>query len=132
MILLDFVAANICVYFQYLFMHEIMHQYFWRSCFNLRFKINVVVMIIRSLELLLILSEPFRFPPLVYPMIARLENKGCVQPHLFSSYLRLRRVALEARTPKWLSTEGNCFTAVGFPSNPIPVLVCAEHYYSAK
>jgi hypothetical protein len=46
MILLDFVAANICVYFQYLFMHLSMHQYFWRNCFNLRFKINVVVMII--------------------------------------------------------------------------------------
>jgi hypothetical protein len=72
MILPDFVAANICVYFQYLSMHVSMHQYFWRSCFNLRFKINVVVMIIRSLELLLILSEPFKFPPLVYPIIARL------------------------------------------------------------
>jgi hypothetical protein len=42
----DFVAANICVYFQYLFMHLSMRQYFWRNCFNLRFKINVVVMII--------------------------------------------------------------------------------------
>jgi len=46
MILLDFVAANICVYFQYLFMHLSMHQYFWRNSFNLRFKKNVVVMII--------------------------------------------------------------------------------------
>ena len=46
MILLDFVAANICVYFQYLFMHVSMRQYFWRSCFNLRFKIDIVVMII--------------------------------------------------------------------------------------
>jgi hypothetical protein len=46
MILLDFVAANICVYFQYLFMHVSMRQYFLRSYFNLRFKINVVVMIV--------------------------------------------------------------------------------------
>jgi hypothetical protein len=46
MILLDFVAANICVYFQYLFMHLSMRQYFWRNCFNLKIKINVVVMII--------------------------------------------------------------------------------------
>jgi hypothetical protein len=37
MILLDFVAANVCVYFQYLFMHLSMGQYFWRNCFNLRF-----------------------------------------------------------------------------------------------
>ncbi len=36
MILLDFVAANIWVYF----------QYFWRDCFNLRVKIDIVVMII--------------------------------------------------------------------------------------
>jgi hypothetical protein len=46
MILLDFVAANICVYFQYLFMHLSMRQYFWHNCFNLRFEINVVLMII--------------------------------------------------------------------------------------
>jgi hypothetical protein len=46
MILLDFVAANLCVYFQYLFMYVSMRQYYWCNCFNLRFKINVVVMII--------------------------------------------------------------------------------------
>jgi len=46
MILLDFVAASICVYFQYLFMHLSMRQYFWRNCFDLRFKIDIVVMII--------------------------------------------------------------------------------------
>jgi hypothetical protein len=34
MILLDFVAANICVYFQYLFMHFCVRQYFWRNCFE--------------------------------------------------------------------------------------------------
>ncbi len=45
-ICLIFVAANICVYFQYLFMHLSMRQYFWRNCFNLRFKIDIVVMII--------------------------------------------------------------------------------------
>ncbi len=43
MISLGFVAANICVYFQYLFMSLSMRQYFWRNCFDLRFKINVVV-----------------------------------------------------------------------------------------
>jgi hypothetical protein len=46
MILLDFVAVNICVHFQYLFMHLCMRQYFWRNCFDLRFKIDIVVMII--------------------------------------------------------------------------------------
>jgi hypothetical protein len=54
MILLDIVAANINVYFQYLFMHLSMRQYFWRNCFNLRFKINVVVMIIWSIVIIII------------------------------------------------------------------------------
>ncbi len=53
MILLDFVAANICVYFQYLFMHVSMRQYFLRSYFNLRFKINVVVMIVWSIVIII-------------------------------------------------------------------------------
>ncbi len=44
--LLGFIAAYICVYVQYLFMHLSMRQYFLRNCFDLRFKINVVVMII--------------------------------------------------------------------------------------
>jgi hypothetical protein len=34
MILLDFVAANICVYFQYLIMHFCMRQYFCLDCFE--------------------------------------------------------------------------------------------------
>jgi hypothetical protein len=46
MILLDFVAANICVYFQYLFMHCACANIFWRNCFDLSFKIDIVVMII--------------------------------------------------------------------------------------
>ncbi len=53
MVLLGFVAANICVYFQQLFMHLSMRQYFWRNCFNLRFKINVVVMIILSIVIII-------------------------------------------------------------------------------
>ena len=46
MILLDFVAANICVYFQYLFMHYVCANIFGAIVLNLRFKIDVVVMII--------------------------------------------------------------------------------------
>ena len=46
MILLDFVAANICVYFRYLFMHCVCANIFWRNFFDLKFKIVIVVMII--------------------------------------------------------------------------------------
>ncbi len=45
MILLDFVAAN-CVYFQYLFMHFVCANIFGEIVLKLRFKIDVVVMII--------------------------------------------------------------------------------------
>ncbi len=51
--LLDFATANIYVYFQYLFMHLSMRQYFWRSCINLRFKIDIVVMIIWSIVIII-------------------------------------------------------------------------------
>jgi hypothetical protein len=54
MILLDFVAANICVYFQYLFMHCVCTNIFWRNCFDLSFKINIVVMIIWSIVIIII------------------------------------------------------------------------------
>jgi hypothetical protein len=46
MILLDFVAANICVYFQYLFMHFVCANIFGAIVLNLRFKIDVVVIVI--------------------------------------------------------------------------------------
>jgi hypothetical protein len=46
MILLDFVAANICVYFQYLFMHFICANIFGATFLKPRFKIDVVVVVI--------------------------------------------------------------------------------------
>ena len=46
LLLLDFAAANICVYFQYLFMHFVCANIFGAIVLKLRFKIDVVVMII--------------------------------------------------------------------------------------
>jgi hypothetical protein len=46
MILLDSVAANICVYFQYLFMRFVWANIFGAIVLKLRFKIDVVAMII--------------------------------------------------------------------------------------
>jgi hypothetical protein len=47
MILLDFVLQIICVYFQYLFVHCVYANIFGAIVLiNLRFKIDVVVMII--------------------------------------------------------------------------------------
>ena len=53
MILLDFVAANICVYFQYLFMHFVCANIFGAIVLKLRFKIDVVVMIIWSIVIII-------------------------------------------------------------------------------
>ncbi len=44
---LDF-AANICVYFQYLFMHVVCANIFGANVLKPRFKIDVVIMIIYS------------------------------------------------------------------------------------
>ena len=46
MILLDFVAANICVYFQYLFMHFICANIFSAIVLKPRSKIDVVVIVL--------------------------------------------------------------------------------------
>ncbi len=46
MILLDFVTANICVYFQYLFRHFVCANIFGAIVLKPRFKIDVVVVVI--------------------------------------------------------------------------------------
>ncbi len=53
MILLDFVAANICEYFQYLFMHFVCANIFGAIVLKLRFKIDIVVMIIWSIVIII-------------------------------------------------------------------------------
>ncbi len=46
MIMFDFVAANICVYFQYLFMHFVCANIFGAIVLKPRFKIDVIVVVI--------------------------------------------------------------------------------------
>ncbi len=53
LILLDFAAANICVYFQYLFMHFVCINIFGALVLKLRFKIDIVVMIIWSIVIII-------------------------------------------------------------------------------
>ncbi len=50
--MLDFVAANICVYFQYLFMHFLCANIFGAIVLKPRFKIDVVIMIICSIVII--------------------------------------------------------------------------------
>ena len=51
--LLDLVAANICVYFQYLFMHVVCANIFGANVLKPRFKIDVVIMIICSIVIII-------------------------------------------------------------------------------
>ncbi len=53
MILLDFVAANICVYFQYLFMHFVCANTLGAIVWKPRFEIDVVIMIICSIVIII-------------------------------------------------------------------------------
>ncbi len=53
MILLDFVASNMCVYFQYLFMHFVSANIFDAIVLKPRFKIDVVVVVIRSIVIII-------------------------------------------------------------------------------
>ena len=52
-ILLDFVAANSCVYFQYVFMHFLCANIFGAIVLKPRFKIDVVVVVIRSIVIII-------------------------------------------------------------------------------
>ncbi|MFN9978596.1 MAG: hypothetical protein ACK53Y_01715, partial [bacterium] len=51
--LLDFVAANICVYFQCLFMHFVCANIFGAIVLKPRFKIDVVIIIICSIVIII-------------------------------------------------------------------------------
>ncbi len=51
--MLDFVAENICVYFQYLFVHFVCANIFGAIVLKPRFKIDVVIMIICSIVIII-------------------------------------------------------------------------------
>ncbi len=70
--LLDFVAANICVYFQCLFMHFVCANIFGAIFLKPRFKIDVVMMIICSIVIIINSVLTLHVSTLVYPTIADL------------------------------------------------------------
>jgi hypothetical protein len=67
-----FFAANICVYFQYLFIHVVCANIFGAIVLKSRFKIDVVIMIICSIVIIInsVLTLQVLTPK--YPMIADL------------------------------------------------------------
>ncbi len=63
-------AANICVYFQYLFMHVVCANFFGENVLEPRFKIDVVVMIICSIVIIINSVLTLQVSTAKYPMIA--------------------------------------------------------------
>jgi hypothetical protein len=65
-------AANICVYFQYLFMHVVCAKIFGANVLKPRFKIDVDIMIICSIVIIIISVLTLQVSTTKYPMIADL------------------------------------------------------------
>ena len=65
-------AANICVYFQYLFMHVVCANIFGANVLKSRFKIDVVIMIICSIVIIINSVLTLQVSTAKYPMIADL------------------------------------------------------------
>ncbi len=127
-----FCAANICVYFQYLFMHYVCANIFGAIVFNLRFKIDVVVIVIWSNVIIIILSSlqvstaslPHNREPCEIKVVS---NHTCSLHTWVCPGSRRVRVCLSGfRRQEISSTPG------GFLKCPIPVRVCAEQTYSIK
>jgi hypothetical protein len=69
--LLDF-AANVCVYFQYLFMHVVCANILGANVLKPRFKIDVVIMIICSIVIIINSVFTLQVSTAKYSMIADL------------------------------------------------------------
>jgi len=65
-------AANICVYFQYLFVHVVCANIFGANVLEPRFKINTVIMIICSIVIIINSVLTLQVSTAKYPMIADL------------------------------------------------------------
>ncbi len=131
LILLDFVAANICVYFQYLFMHFVCDNIFGAIVLKLRFKIDVVVMIIWSVVIIinsvltiqvLTASLPHDREPCEIKVVS---NHNCSLHTCVCAGSRRVRVRLSG-----FRRQGISSTPGGFLKCPILVRVCAEQCLS--
>ncbi len=65
-------AANICIYFQYLFMHVVCANIFGANVWKPRFKIDVVIMIICSIVIIINSVLTLQVSTAKYPMITDL------------------------------------------------------------
>jgi hypothetical protein len=103
------VSSTVCIFSNYFCILIIKYApiFYLRNCFDIRFKIDIVVMII--LSIVIIISFVLTLQVSTASLSNDREparNKGCVQPHLFASYLRLRTGRVGGEYAYWLLTEG--------------------------
>ncbi len=76
----------------------------------------------------MICFEPFRFQP-HFPLSETTRNKGCVQPHLFVSYLRLRVGNVGRRVCIPALDGGRIYTSWGLAKVPYSALPVPNTYH---
>ena len=122
-----FCAANICEYFQYLFMHCVCANIFGAIVFNLRFKIDVVVIVIWSIVIIInsVLTLQVSTASLPHDRepceIKVMSNHTCSLHTCVCARSRRVRVRLSG-----FRRQGISSTPGGFLKCPIPVRVCAK------
>jgi hypothetical protein len=126
MILLDFVL-QIFVYIFSIFLCIVYARYFWRNCFDLRFKIDAVVMIIWSIVIIInsVLTLQVSTASLPHDRepceIKVMSNHTCSLHTCVCARSRRVRVRLSG-----FRRQGISSTPGGFLKCPIPVRVCDE------
>jgi hypothetical protein len=128
MIFAWFCAANICVYFQYLFMHCVCANIFGAIVLNLRFKIDVVVIVIWSNVIIINSVLTLQVLTASLPHDREPWKIKVVSNHTCSLHTCVcagsRRVRIRLSGFRW---QGISSTPGGLLKCPIPVRVCAEH-----
>ena len=122
-----FCAANMCVYFQYLFMHCVCANIFGTIVFNLTFKIDAVVIVIWNIVIIInavltlqvsTASLPHNREPCEIKVVS---NHTCWLHTCVCAGSRRVRIRLSG-----FQRQGISSTPGGFLKCPIPVWVCAE------
>ena len=110
-----FCAANICVYFQYLIMHLVCANIFGAIVLNLRFKIDVVVIVIWSIVIIInsVLTLQVSTASLPHNREPCVSNHTCSLHTCVCAGSRRVRVRLSG-----LINGRNQFNSWGFPQAP--------------
>ncbi len=129
-----FCAANICVYFQYLFMHLVWANIFGGIILNLRFKIDVVVIVIWSIVIIINSVLTLQVSTASLPHDREHCEIKVVSNHTCSLHTCVcagsRRVHIRL---SGFRRQGISSTPGGFLKCLIPVRVCAEqHSYCVR